>query len=97
MTRSPARTLSSEVISTGTYTQPGGGGLGALRSKPTTSAKRPANRRITASPIRPLEPVTMMIPLSDGMDGPFFLASGGSGLGPATPDTVEKAQPKPLG
>src|SRR5262245_20079096 len=39
--------------------QPGGGGLGALRSKPTTSLKRPAKRRIMALPILPLEPVTI--------------------------------------
>lgn len=59
--RNPARTLSSEVISTGRLVQFGGGGDGASRSKPTTSYERPAIRRITASPIRPLDPVTMMI------------------------------------
>src|SRR5215467_13552402 len=64
ITRKPSRTLSSDVISTGILVQPGGGGLGALRSKPTTSLKRPAKRRITALPILPLEPVTITMPFS---------------------------------
>ncbi len=34
----------------------GGDELGAVRSKPTLPPKRPANRRMTASPIRPFEP-----------------------------------------
>ena len=59
-----------------TYTQPGGAGWGALRSNPTTSSKRPANRRITASPIRPLEPLTMMIPRPGVMAFPPVLGSG---------------------
>ena len=38
------------------WVHPGGGFLGALRSKPTMLSKRPANRRITAEPILPLDP-----------------------------------------
>jgi len=59
--RSPSRTLSSDEISTGMRTQSGGGGAGALRSKPTTSLKRPVSRCITALPMRPLQSVIRTI------------------------------------
>src|SRR3990172_4898880 len=61
-------------MSTATAVQPGGGGLGVLRSKPTTSSNRPANRRITTSPIVPLEPVIMTIPLSVLIPVSVFMA-----------------------
>ena len=78
MVRSPSRTLSSDVISTGTWTQFGGGDVGALRSKPTMPSKRPANRLITASPILPLEPLTMMIPAPGVIAFPLILVTEAS-------------------
>ena len=63
-TSNPASTLLTDVMSTGIRVHPAGGGSGALRSKPTILSNYSLNRRMTAVPIRPFEPVTrMMSPL----------------------------------
>lgn len=82
------RPLTSDLMPTEVFTQPGGTAFGVLRSKPTTPATHRVNRGITAVPIDPFNPVTRMVPGSVVID---VLQSAMARLGSDTPPRAPDA------